>query len=118
MYKLTQKTLDILDLLEYSHDRVFNNSSQKWWTIGKTNKFIALGMTKDEWVAKWFLEIVPDNQLRDLCKINRYIPHEWIKKNLSEQEYTVFVRWMNWQAQSEYGVYWWDLVRFLDINSL
>lgn len=70
MYNLTKKCLDTLDILEYSWDRVFNDSSTNGWTIWKTRKFIALGMTKDEWVKKWFLEILPDNPLRELCKKN------------------------------------------------
>lgn len=118
MYTLTKKTLDILDILEYPYDRVFNDSSKNWWTIWKTAKFIALGMTKDEWVEKWFLELLPDNPLHKLCKTNSCIPHAWIQKNLTEDQYDVFLHWMEWQGQSEYGVYAHDVKRFLEINSL
>lgn len=118
MYQLTAKCHNALDMLEYSGDRAFNDSSTNWWTVGKTNKFIALGMTKQEWLERWFLEILPDNPLRVLCKSNNCIPHAWIQKNITEDQYDVFLHWMEWQTQSEYGVWKVDVIRFLDLNSL
>ena len=118
MYQLTQKCFDILDVIWYTADRVFNDSSKNWWTIGKSRKFVALGLTKKEWVEKWLLEEVPDNPLRDLCERNALIPHEWIAKNINPVMYTRFLEWMGWQAQTEYGVYACDVRRFLNINSL
>lgn len=118
MYQLTKKCHDTLDLLEYSGDRVFNDSSRNGWTVGKTNKFISFGLSKQEGIEKWFLEILPDNPLRILCEKNNCIPHAWIRKNLTENEYELFLAWMAGQGQSEYGVYSNDVVRFLELNSL
>lgn len=118
MHSLTKKAHDVLDLLEYTGDRVFHSSSTKGWTVGNTPKFIWFGLTKDEGVEKGFLEILPDNPLRELCKNNKIIPHTWIQKYLSENEYEKFINWMVWQWQSELGVWSWDVTRFLNEYSL
>lgn len=118
MFRLTQKCLDILDLLEYGWDRVFNDSSTNGWTIGKTRKFIALWMTKEEGVKRWFLSIVPDNPLRKLCDMNTCIPYNWIQVNLTPDQYIKFNEWIVWQGQSKYWVWSGDVIRFLNLNSL
>lgn len=94
MYSLTKKCHDALDMLEYAGDRVFHDSSKNGWTVGKTSKFIAFGLSKQEGIEKGFLVVLPDNPLRVLCQSNGCIPHVWIQKNLTEDQYDVFLHWM------------------------
>jgi hypothetical protein len=108
MYKLTASAHTILSNLGYEWNNwltVFD-SSPKWFVIW-------LGMSKDEAIEKWIIEKIPPNPLHDLCTRNWIIPHEWIQKNLSEEQYKIFMSWIAWQWQSEYGVWSTDVVRFL-----
>lgn len=113
MYQLTQHTLDSLRTLglEWNNGIKVFDSSEKWFVIG-------LGMRKDEAIALGILEKVDPNPLWELSKENSYIPHDWIKKHLSEDQYDKFLHFMFWQAQSEYGCYSGDVQRFLKKDGL
>jgi len=115
MYKLTQKTLDILDLIWYDLDRVFNDSSNLWWTIGKSRKFVALGMTKQEAVERWFLTIHP---LYAICQKNEIIPIEWIMKNLTSEQFADWQEKSRWSTRTELGIYSRDVQKYLQLSWL
>lgn len=115
MYKLTQKTHDILDLIGYDLDRVFNDTSSLGWTIGKSRKFIALGMTKQEAVDRWFLTIHP---LYELCDKNEIIPVEWIKQFLTFEQFTDWAEKSKWSTQSELSIYSRDVRKYLQLSGL
>ena len=113
MYKLTPNTLESLKSLRLEWKnwiRVFDSSPKGF--------VIWLWMPKNEAIEKGIIEKKKPNPLRELIKNNFYIPHEWIKKNLSYEDYTKFNDLMVWQAQSEYGVFQWDIQRFLNHNQL
>lgn len=113
MYQLSQHTLDSLRTLWLEGNngiKVFDSSAEGF--------VIGLGMRKDEAIALWILEKVDINLLWELSGENSYIPHDWIKKHLSEEEYTRFLSFMIWQAQSEYGCYSGDVQRFLKKEGL
>ena len=115
MYKLTQKTLDILDLIWYDLDRVFNDSSNLWWTIGKSRKFVALGMSKQEALEKGFLTIHP---LYGLCEKNDIIPVEWIEKYLDPMQYLDWMEKSRGSTRSELGIYSRDVRKYLELSWL
>lgn len=89
MYKLTQTTYNALITLglEGKNDIKVFDSSEKGFVIG-------LGMTKDEAIRAGILEEVAPNILYHLSSTNNCIPHEWIKKNLSEDQYHSFLCFM------------------------
>lgn len=89
MYQITQHTLDSLRTLGLEGNngiKVFD-SSEKGFVIG-------LGMTKDEAINAGILENVAPNALWELSNNNNCIPYDWIKKNLSEDQYTRFLSFM------------------------
>lgn len=113
MYQLTQSTLDSLRAIGLEGNngiKVFDSSVQGF--------VIGLGMSKDEAIAMGLLEEVDPNPLWELSKENSYIPHDWIKKHLSVDQYIQFNDFMIGQWQSEYGVFSNDIQRFLKLQSI
>ena len=110
-YILTQKMKELLAPYEGSNKLKIFDSSEKWFVLW-------FWMTKAEAIRQWIIEQVADNPLHELCRNNSCIPHEWIQKNLTEEQYTKFNEWMVWQGQGEYGVWSDDVKRFLLINNI
>lgn len=115
MYKLTQKTHDILDMIGYNLDRVFNDTSNLWWTIGKSRKFIALWLTKQEWVERWFLTIHP---LYKLCEWNAIIHESWLQKHLTLEQVKDFYEKSTWSTRVEEWFYARDVKKYLQLSWL
>lgn len=87
------------------------DTSKEWFVLW-------FGMTKDEAIKRGIIEKKENNPLYDLCKENKYIPHQWISGHLSEVEYDMFLHFMKWQWQSIYWVFNDDLLRFLTNNQI
>jgi hypothetical protein len=51
-------------------------------------------MSKDEAILRRIIETVPENPLHDLCKNNAYIPIEWIRKHLTDEQF------LDWNEKS------------------
>ena len=111
MYKLTPALKELLAPYEWANWLKIFDTSKEWFVLW-------FGMTKDEAIERGIIEKKEKNPLYELCKYNRYIPHQWISKHLWDEEYDVFLHWMDWQAQSEYWVFDDDVIRFLQLNNI
>ncbi len=111
MYKLTTALKELLAPYEGPNWLKIFDTSKEWFVLW-------FGMTKIVAIERGIIEKQVDNPLYQLCIKNEYIPHQWISKHLSEEDYDEFLKWMNWQGQSEYWVFSTDVVRFLKINLL
>lgn len=110
-YTLTQKMQELLAPYEGKNKLQIFDSSKNWFVLG-------LWLSKKEAIELGVIQEVADNPLLDLCKKNSCIPHEWIRKNLTEEQYTKFNEWMIWQGQGEYGVWSTDVKGFLFANNI
>lgn len=111
MYRLTKNMYKLLWPYEWLNKLKIFDTSKEWFVLG-------FGMTKEEAIERGIIEKQKDNPLYELCKHNRYIPHQWISQHLSETEYDMFLRFMTGQWQSEYWVFNDDVIRFLKIDQI
>lgn len=110
-YALTEKMKEILAPYEWKNKLKIFDSSENWFVLW-------FWLSKKEAIELGVIQEVADNPLHSLCNKNGCIPHEWIKKNLTEEQYTDFTEWMIGQWQSEYWVWSNDLKRFLIIRNI
>ena len=110
-YTLTPKMQELLAPYEGKSKLQVFDSSTNWFVLW-------FWLSKKEAIELGVIQEVVDNPLHNLCKWNSTISHEWIKKNLTKEQYIDFSEWMVWQWQGEYGVWSTDVKRFLIIRNI
>jgi hypothetical protein len=75
-------------------------------------------MSKDEAILRRIIETVPENPLHDLCKNNAYIPIEWIRKHLTDEQFLDWNEKSRGSTCSEYGIYSHDVQKYLRLTRI